>query len=202
VAPFTRHLLVANTVTDADIIELLSTFRNIENLAIWSGSIGPKILKMMKDLPLRMLSIDLRETNLDEAIECCPATFKNLTHLELLDLKGSTWNDYKALAEFPRLSHLGLDYSLGMAFLDLLEHCPSLQVLIYLVGKTRNIKSDDPRFLVLQDDIEWTVYWKSSANGRIGFWELADIIIEARRSEVHSIISLAVFHIRLFWDHS
>src|SRR5438445_10881838 len=67
-----------------------------------------QFLKKMNDLPLRTLCIDLEETNLDEAIQHCPA-FKNITHLELITLKGSTWNDSKPLVKFTNLTHLCFD---------------------------------------------------------------------------------------------
>ena len=49
-----------------------------------------------------------------------------------------------------------------------------------------------PRLLVFWDDlcVEDTVLeWERSANRRIGLGELADIIIEARKCEVHSFFT-------------
>jgi hypothetical protein len=203
VAPFTRHLLVFNSTYESHLIELLSIFRNVENFAIWFGpSIGPKILKMMNDLPLRMLSIVLGEMDLDETIEYCP-TLKNLTHFEILNLKGSTWDDHKALVKFQRLTHLSIGIFKFDDVLNLLEHCRSLRVLIGLGVTTdyRTIESHDPRFLVLKGDIDSEAEWKRSTNGRIGFWELAEIIVEARHSEVLSLFYfLHIGYAHLFWD--
>jgi hypothetical protein len=94
---------------ESRVTKLLSTFCNVENLAIWAPfPTSSQVLKMMNDLPLRRLCVDLEETTLDEAIQHCPA-FKNLTHLELITLKGSTWDDYKPLVEFTKLTHLCFD---------------------------------------------------------------------------------------------
>jgi len=73
--------------------------------------------------------------------------------------------------------------------LDVLQDYPSLQAMVWLPyypGFT--IKSDDYRLLVFWDCLcvkDAVLEWDRSANGRIGFWELADIIIEARKSEVY-----------------
>ena len=192
VAPFVRHLLVTSRFPPAHIIETLSTFHNTENLALWLGTgMAPKFLQKMKDLPLRMLSVGLSHLSLDEAINYCPALM-NITHLEIVSLKVSTWNDCKALVEFPKLTHLSFDNhshgTLKGGVLDLLEHCPSLRLMVYQ-SEEWVTWSDDPRFLVLQDLMcldDSIEEWERSANGRIGLWELADIIIKARKGEVHS----------------
>ena len=71
---------------------------------------------------------------------------------------------------------------------NLLQHCPSLHAMVYLSSGVCTIDgSDDPRFLILQglmDQQEFMDEWERSANGRIGLWEIADIIIEARRGDV------------------
>ena len=200
VAPFVRHLLVTSRSPHAHVIEMLSTFQNTENLAIWLGTgMAPKFLEKMKDLPLRMLSVGLGHVSLDEAIKYCPA-LRNITHLELsVTLKVSTWNDCKALVEFPKLTHLFFHNlnraTMKGAVLDLLKHCPSLRVMVYQ-SEEWVTRSDDPRFLVLQDFMcldDAIEEWERSANGRIGLWELADIIINARKGEVHSFFYIFVF---------
>ena len=203
VAPFTRHLLALYCST-INPIELLSTFHNTENLAIWfNHDLSPEYLKKMNDLPLRMLSVALGHISLDEAIQYCPA-FRNVTHLEIISLKGSTWNDYRALAEFPKLTHLCFDvlFEVGDEIvLGLLKHCPSLRSLIYLLQNGCTIGIDDSRLLVLQDYIDDLMEdWERSANGGIGLWELADIIIEARKGRLHSISSRVIF-MHLFLGH-
>jgi hypothetical protein len=187
VAPFVRHLL---TLRASKIIELLSTFYNVENLAIWIGSphISPEILKKMNDLPLRMLSVVMTHMSLDAAVMYCPA-FRNVTHLEITWLKISTWVDWKTLVEFPNLTHLCFNFSRPVEneiILGLLVHCPSLRAMIFQPFYARTTTPDDHRFLIFQDGFFAVEEWEKSANGGIGLWELADIIIAARRGEAHS----------------
>jgi hypothetical protein len=181
--------LAVNRESESQVIGLLSTFRNVENLAIWSCLISPKILEAMDDLPLYKLSVFLGNVKIDKAIKYRP-TFKNLTHLELIGSDAQTWDDCKTLVEFPGLTHLCFDCSIDEARMpDLLEDCPLLRVLIVFLVRNYTIKSHDPKFLVLLDDIDWTIDWERSANGQIGLWELADIIVEARRGEVHFLLT-------------
>ena len=193
IAPFARHLLISSPLTDSisRTLELLSTFHNVENLAIWrNGSVGIQVLEKLQDLPLRRLSVGLKDTGLDEAVNHCSA-FMNITHLEIIALpEGSeTYNDCKALVELPKLTHLCFEPLVEVedhVLLDLLVHCPSLRVMIYQ-PMYECIETDDPRFLVLDDnpDVEEAIEeWEMSANGGIGLWELADMIIEARKGEV------------------
>jgi len=79
VASFARHLLIHPPI---NAIEFLSTFRNIENLAIWLNTLDHR---KMNDLPLRMLSIILGDINLDDAIKYCPSFRRNRLH-EIIDL--------------------------------------------------------------------------------------------------------------------
>ena len=183
------------------VIRLLSALRNVENLAIWLRSyIVPQVLKEMNNLPLRVVSFGPADMSLDEAIKDCP-TLRNITHLEIVSMKRSAWNDFKVLIEFPNLTHLCFEVHLEMegdVILDLLRHCPSLQAMICrkLSINDCTIESDDPRFLVLQDCMglpDFVQEWERSANGCIGLWELADIIIEGRKGEVHSFCLVAVF---------
>jgi hypothetical protein len=171
------------------VFELLSTFYNTENLAIWrNGSIDLHVLRKLEDLPLRMLSVGLEDTGLDEAFKHCSA-FMNITHLEITALEGPSWNDCKALVELPKLTHACFGPQVEVedgVLLGLLVHCPSLIAMIYHEYAT---ESADPRFLVLQDEMymeDFIQEWEMSANGGIGLWELADIIIEARKGEFHS----------------
>ena len=170
---------------------MLSKFPNIENLAVWSPAcLTPDFIKKMNDLPLRMLSVDKAAIT-----EYCPA-FKNLTHLETFALGGSTWDDdFKVILGLPKLTHLCFDHSLGVkdaVLLRLLEHCASLRVLILLTGTEggpahRTSESDDPRCLILVDRMDTNGLkdeWERSANGFIGRWEVAELIIEARESNL------------------
>ena len=218
VAPFARYLLVGSSpasliFSTSHLIELLSALRNVENLAIWLRSfIVPRVLKEMNNLPLRVVSFGPADISLDEAINDCPA-LRNITHLEIVSMKGLAWNDVKVLIEFPNLTHLCFEIKMeNGVILDLLRHCPSLQAMIclkltLLIGDC-TIESDDPRFLVLRDGMElgdFVQEWERSANGDIGLWELADIIIEARKGEVHSFCLVAVFKHpvgKLFKDNS
>ena len=155
---------------------MISMFPNIENFAVWGPNNISSELAKMDDLPLRMLSISL-------AAMQTPPVFENLTHLEILcaNVKKS---DCKAL---PKLTHLCFETSLTVEdniILDLLKLCASLRVLIDLSVRTP-ITLDDPRFLVLADSIpifELVEEWGRSANGLIGCWELADIIVQARKA--------------------
>jgi len=128
--------------------------------------------------------------------------FENLTHLEILGLKGSGVEDCEALKTLPKLTHLCFDVSAYVekeVIDDMLKHCPSLLVLVYAFspvdgsfessGDNPNfsIVSDDPRFVVFEEDVCMEVAiaeWKrSSTHGQSGFWEVAEKIIEARRSK-------------------
>ena len=137
----------------------------------------------MDDLPLRRLSANLAQLELDEAFKDCRA-FNNITHLEILALKKPTWDHCKALVELPKLTHLCFD---SCAFvnledavvLGLLERCASLWALVLrLPGARANegtIKLDDPRFLVFSDCMSLDDYkaeWKKSANGGLAFGNL------------------------------
>jgi len=184
-------------------IELLSTFYNTENLAIWPGhGITTKVLENMNDLPLHTLSVVLARISLDEAIGYCPA-FRNTTRLEIISAEGSTWKDFKALVEFPNLTHLCFD-TLGFVEDDvipsLLKQCPSLRAMVYQVVRGCTIETDDPRFLVFQEYVDLKDFieeWKKSANGQIGLWELADVIIQARKGEILSFSTCCCFHTSL-----
>ena len=172
---------------------MLSTFRNIENLTIWHNPITLEVLEKMKDLPLRMLSMGLEHLRLDEASKNFPA-FRNITHLKIISTL--TQRDCKALVNFPKLTHLCV-FSQDEDMLDVLQDYPSLQVMICLPYDHRfTIKSDDPRLLVFWDCLsveDAILEWKRSANGRIGFWELAEIIIEARKSEIYSFLHFFIY---------
>jgi len=194
VAPFVRHLLVTSRSYATELLSTV-TLQNVENLAIWGDPFSrPEDLKKMNDFPLRMLSVGLKHITLDEAINRCPA-LRNVTHLEMTFLRGSTWNDCKALVEFPNLTHLCFDSRElkveDEAILGLLKHCPSLRAMVRQLGSDIDecTIEDDPRFLVLWGRMvleDFIVEWERSANGQIGLWELVDIIIEARKSEAHS----------------
>jgi len=90
--------------------------------------------------------------------------------------------------------------------LELLDRCPSLLAMIYQVpvDKGCSIESDDPRLLVLQENMRLELYiqeWIWSANGQIGLWELSDIIIGARKGEVYYFLHRGrCFH--LFWERN
>jgi len=196
VARFVRHLLT--TIDDEYLVlELLSTLRNLENLAMWGYlSISSEILKAINDLPLHTLSANLGGINLAKAIKNCTA-FRNLIHLEILGLTGCTWKDCNALLDLPKLTHLSFHQYASVeaeVALKLLECSSSLRVLIYQVifDSLGNpgvdlIKSNDPRYFVFRDDLPDDVTeWEASANGQTGFWELADIIVEARKGRVQS----------------
>ena len=152
-----------------------------------------------------MLSVGLEDTGLEEAIKHCSA-FMNITHLEIIALEGQTWNDCKALVELPKLTHLCFDPQVEVdddALLDLLVHCPSLRAMIYQPVDECTTETDDPRFLVLEDNMNIENFieeWEMSANGGIGLWELADMIIEARKGETHFFFSyLSSFSPLLGW---
>jgi hypothetical protein len=189
ISQFVRHVLAFTYETD--IVELIIPFRNIENLAIWDDlGICFESLKALDGLPLRMLSASM-SMKLREAIKNSSA-FKNLTHLELLSLYGPVSNECKALVELPKLSHLCLDFYVeDEIVLDLLEHCASLRVLILRMDVKlfvyRTTKVDDPRYLVFRDSVyieDCMLEWSRSANGLLGCWELAEVIIEARKSRL------------------
>ena len=192
-AQFVRHFLTT-TPNHSHLLQMLSTFPNIENLAVWSPACFiPAFVKKMNDLPLRMLSVDKAAIT-----DNCPA-FKYLTHLETFDLhaSGSTWDDdFKGiLVGLPKLTHLCFDHSLDVkdaVLLHLLKHCASLRVLILLTiagggGVHRTSKSDDPRCLILLDRMDTNSLmdeWERSANRFIGRWEVAELIIEARENDL------------------
>ena len=153
----------------------------------------------MNALPLRVLSFDPADITLDDAIKYCPA-LRNVTRLELhiTSLEVFTWDDFKVLAEFPNLTHLCLEaYKMDDEVVpNLLQHCPLLRAMVYLLPGLYTIGSDDPRFLILQglmDQWEFINEWERSANGRIGLWETADIIIEARKGEVQYFSTCCLF---------
>jgi len=76
---------------------------------------------------------------------------------------------------------------------ELLKNCPSLRVVICQITIPREDTVSlypilsDPRFIVLQDLMHpeaSAVECERSANGQIGLWELADMIVEAWNSEI------------------
>jgi len=164
-------------------------FRNVENLAIWEEEgICSESLEALDGLPLRRLSAFM-SMELGEAINNC-STFKNLTHFEMLSLYGPDSNECKALVELPKLSHLCFDFYVKDEIVpELLERCASLQVLIFRVDVDlhlmRTTKVDDPRYLVFYDPADFDERiseWSRSAHGLLGCWELAEVIIEARKN--------------------
>ena len=192
---------------------MISTFPNLENLAIWDDwFVSSKTLKKMSDLPLRMLSLNVTNTGLYEAIQ----TFANLTHLEILwvdlrDVDRSTSDPYKVLVELPKLTHLcfGVSVHVGdTVALDLLKHCASLRVLVFLTYTGAGfvdltIALDDPRCVVLLDRMNMKDHlreWKRSAHGLIGCWELAEIIVDARKGNLFKDKISAVFSRKTWMD--
>ncbi len=115
------------------------------------------------------------------------STFKNLTHLELLSLYGPAASECKALVELPKLSHLCFDFYVGDHIVpDLLEHCASLQVYVER-SEMRTTKVDDPRYLVFHGPVnvdDRMLEWSRSSHELLGCWELAEVIIEARKRKL------------------
>ena len=206
---FVRHLISITNCAESDLLEIISTFPNLENLAIWDGRfVSSEILEKMSDLPLRMLSLCMTDTSLYEAIQ----TFANLTHLEIRDMDRSTSDLYKVLVELPKLTHLCFCTSAHVddtVVLNLLEHCASLRVLVFLLLTGAGfvnvtIALDNPRCVVLLDRMDMKDLleeWKRSAHGLIGFWELAEIIVDARKGNLFKDRSSSVFSRKTWMNH-
>jgi hypothetical protein len=213
-AQFVRHFFTM-AVEGCHLLEMMSTFPNIENLAIWSFIDSPEIFKKLNDLPLRKLSAYFHDISPDRYLIKNSPAFKNLTHLEMIRLNCSTPGWHKALIGLPRLTHLAFDPTGALhvedaVVLDLLKHCASLRVLIFsiflgagYVNSNGFVMSNDPRCLILLDPVTLTDLmeeWERSANGLIGGWELAEIIVDARNGNLFKDNSSLLFSRRTWMD--
>ncbi|KAJ7620246.1 hypothetical protein FB45DRAFT_929790 [Roridomyces roridus] len=132
------------------------------------------------------------------------AVFSQLTHLDI-DVSGDNrMNDvssehistfYSSVILLPRLTHLSFSNEcFESIFLDLLQNCPSLQVLFYLAHHQERVRKQgnlaaDSRFVVLRLDTfdrlgsgwDWFDDWQFGVHRGMDFWLIVERFISKRR---------------------
>ncbi|KAF7364321.1 hypothetical protein MSAN_01092200 [Mycena sanguinolenta] len=117
--------------------------------------------------------------------------FRNVTHLELLDIDSITDIDnsqYASLALVPNLTHISFNYTpLFCEVYPLLANIAQLQCIVLLSMLFRRQQSmPDPRPLddrfVHIGQTDFFIEWLNSAHGRRDYWGIAEALISARRS--------------------
>ncbi|KAJ7081263.1 hypothetical protein C8R44DRAFT_823716 [Mycena epipterygia] len=182
-----RHLSVLVSPDNAKkVMPLLAVCHATANLHLIGGH--PSLLPLLGAMPLRRLSARLSAL-FPSGPDFSLPLFTNITHLNLLDWPGYTWNRWSGLAQIPSLTHLSFHNSpADPAFChEALMHAKSLQVLAFFLSDDKEYLefasryatlAFDPRFVILVIAglfVDW-------ARGGEDCWAKAEEFVAERRS--------------------
>ncbi|KAJ7432945.1 hypothetical protein FB451DRAFT_1062148 [Mycena latifolia] len=191
-----RHLVLDTSATWTldDARGVLKLCTRLDAFNAWGDFSDPTLLRILEELPLRRLSIDLdRLFGGYEFIDLTHTLFVSLTHLDIVDAIYE--NDTRIIARLPMLpalTHLRLNENVPWKHVQrLLVDCPRLEVLInvfprlkapWAAQRARTSPIQDPRFVI-------TVYRALVANWTLcqcqpNSWSLAEEFVACRRSGV------------------
>ncbi|KAJ6496265.1 hypothetical protein C8R45DRAFT_985425 [Mycena sanguinolenta] len=176
--------------SESSVVDFLSACPHITHLFSSGSLIINSNLEAVTSLHrLRRLALD--STTFPQFSDFAHPLFRNVTHLELLDvIRVPDIDDppYASLALVPNLTHISFNYTpLFSEVYPLLEKMPHLQCIVLLSMLFRRQQSmPDPRPLddrfVHIGQTDFFLEWLNSAYGRGDYWEIAEALIAARRS--------------------
>ncbi|KAJ7443119.1 hypothetical protein FB451DRAFT_95193 [Mycena latifolia] len=189
-----RHMFLDTSAswTFDEAKEVLKVCTGLVDFGTWGDFTDPTILPILKELPLRSLSMDLYHLfGTYEAIDLTHPLFTSLTHLEIFDaIYEDDTRIIACLPTLPALTHLRLSDNVPWKHVEsLLAECPSLELLISLfpsrktlwaVQRARICPIHDPRFVITvyrNSADTWEVY-----RSRPSSWSVAEDFVALRRS--------------------
>ncbi|TFK61657.1 hypothetical protein BDN72DRAFT_849490 [Pluteus cervinus] len=199
-----RNILFSdNGASKLTVSMILSSCRNVTNLAIWLDNVAHDDLPPLLTLRPHRLSIylnDFFKGPFQENHAKLPM-FNNLTHLDLVSQETLNWDSIQGVQYIPKLTHLSLSIPMdevpasGSSVLpNALQYCGHLSVLILweemessnsTIGFVNEMPfhqdiSDDPRVvLILCASFE---QWELGSQGGRDMWAVADEIVARRIS--------------------
>nr|GAT44609.1 predicted protein [Mycena chlorophos] len=181
----------------ASMTDILSACTGVSKL-LATEKMAPYI-PFLAAMPLRYLTIDTRGLFEPAPRDFSHSLFRNVTHLELLDVqdpKDTHADEWAGLTELPSLTHLAFNFfSLCAPIHDatLAPACTSLRAIVLLRPQNeyqapRDIAqwsaglAADPRFAYIgQADFQQD--WVRSARGERTYWCLADVVVKRRMAD-------------------
>ncbi|KAF9050128.1 hypothetical protein BJ165DRAFT_1456642 [Panaeolus papilionaceus] len=182
---YTTHLAytVDNRYMKGDHIRLLALIEKcpkIEDLTIWHANalwqVHDAVMKLTR---LRRLSANFTGLHREQILS---PVYLAVTHLDLLG-----GMEPSLITHFQNLSHLCINKP-SDNWMELLDKatdkksgCPSLRVIISMCDADEYEEYDDPRYVCLEEGMEYEVNWLEGADGTIDFWEFAERIVIAKQ---------------------
>ncbi|KAJ7175005.1 hypothetical protein C8R43DRAFT_1119035 [Mycena crocata] len=194
-----RHIFldIPDGVPSQDVIWLFTACSHIENMCI-TGSPSSQLRQHLSGhvpLPLKRLYCDLHDFFLSSSqMNFTHPLFSHLTHLFHF---GRPPPESEILALIPHISHLAF-YNIFFIplFLDLLNTCKSLLVLVYLDEASDGLpdvnprRAEHPRYARLVEALRFVAMkysngrqdWQMGAHRGVDFWSQAEDFVARRKS--------------------
>ncbi|KAJ6458039.1 hypothetical protein C8R47DRAFT_167078 [Mycena vitilis] len=190
-----RHLFLEQPVEMSESrTTLLKNCTGVTNL-YFDGALEIQFLDILGDMRLRKLSLSApREVSEKRQLLYHP-TLRFLTHLDLVEDAHPTWEDWRALATLPELTHLSLSQEFPSDVLQhVLDECPQLAVAVIAFWAGWSWERDDA--IVFAESLATTVTdsrmvvlvvhsydrdWQVGARGGDDFWIRAEAFIDRKR---------------------
>ncbi|KAJ6550155.1 hypothetical protein B0H19DRAFT_1265015 [Mycena capillaripes] len=180
-----KHLfLEVGKISEAETI--LSACNHVTNLFA-SRVLGLDTPALWALRDLRRLTVDLGMFLERYTLECVSATFRNITHLELLNFWDDDWRVedlWARLALIPHLTHISFNCAPDLAgFYSALHTDKRLHYIVFLslVPETHQLGSDDRFVFVSQETLYWQDWLLGAHRGK-DYWTVAESFIAARRA--------------------
>ncbi|KAJ7504182.1 hypothetical protein B0H11DRAFT_507179 [Mycena galericulata] len=187
-----KHLAVNNNVPRANVERILSVCTGIVNLALFNGDSDPSFIPYIDCIRPQRFAANMMVL-FAGAPDFTHSLFANVTHLDIADTFGLTWEPWNKLALLPCLTHLSFNYSdealpAGL-FHTVLVECALLQALVVVwpnmimveyEAEFSQYPTHDPRFvMIICSKYFWD--WEAGARGGVDFWSRADTFIAQKR---------------------
>ncbi|KAJ7628230.1 hypothetical protein DFH06DRAFT_1226563 [Mycena polygramma] len=172
---------------------LLKNCTGVTNL-YFEGTFDIQFLDVLGTMPLRKLSFSAPRDVAEKRKLLQHPILRSLTHLDLYEPSGRTWEGWYGLAALPALTHLCLSSQLSNMLLHAMEECPRLVVAVIAfwgvseredaISFAKNIATmvTDPRLVVLVVS-DYDKDWGVGARGGDDFWIRAEAFITEKRRE-------------------
>ncbi|KAJ3503613.1 hypothetical protein NLJ89_g8353 [Agrocybe chaxingu] len=191
VGRFAHHLIIGGSRTSDEINRFLTSCPNVYNLAIWSTEHIVDFLPQLRRLPLRRLSANFRSLS-DE--QWLGPPFCNLEYIDVVRMRGHSWDDWKILTTLPRLTHIAVNSIVEVQVIrNLLSECRHLKSLVLLAHTVNWGFAEAQELAGIRDDrlvlLDTTpagdnlMDWRLGARGKGDFWRYAAHISFARRED-------------------
>ncbi|KAJ6566587.1 hypothetical protein B0H19DRAFT_1374097 [Mycena capillaripes] len=127
-----KHLAVNNNVPRVD-VDRIAVCTGIINLALFNGDSDPSMIPYIEIIRPQRLSANMKKLFGGDP-DFTHSLFSNITHLDISDVFGLTWEVWHKLAVLPRLTHLSFNYSdealPAALFHTVLAECKLLEALV------------------------------------------------------------------------